>query len=139
MKQKSEVIDKNLNSGALSRFSSDPFFVKSLKDIQTLKGKYSEILITGERMYESVRLYVPPFTAALFSTDGAARDTVFELMQSGMSAVEAVRLVLADEAQNRQRWLDAIVYKLHADRSLGEWQFIEEFKAACNRHALGIS
>jgi|GEM_PF-1966751 len=133
MKQKPEVIDKNLKSGAISRFASDPYFVKSLKDIESSRGKYSEILIVGDKIYESVRLYVPEFTGALFSSEGAERDTVFNLMNDGMSTVDAVRLVIANQKDDRDRWLDAIVYKLSQDEKNNEVQFVEEFKAAFAR------
>ena len=130
MKQKPEVIDKNLNSGAISRFVDDPFFIKSLKDISTVKGKYSELLIVGDAIYESVRLYVPKFTSALFSSDGVERDWVFKLMSDGLSAVDAIRLVLADQKLDRKRWLEAIVFKLNADGRLSANDFISEFKSA---------
>ena len=130
MKQKPEVIDKNLNSGAISRFVDDPFFIKSLKDISTVKGKYSELLIVGDAIYESVRLYVPKFTSALFSSDGVERDWVFKLMNDGLSAVDAIRLVLADQKLDRKRWLEAIVFKLNADGRLSANDFISEFKSA---------
>jgi conjugal transfer ATP-binding protein TraC len=84
----------------------------------------------GDKIYESVRLYVPEFTGALFSSEGAERDTVFKLMNDGMSAVDAVRLVIANQKDDRNRWLDAIVYKLSQDARISELQFIEELKAA---------
>jgi len=130
MKQKSEVIDKNLSSGAISKFVNDPFFIKSLKDITTVKNGFSEVLIVGDTTYESVRLYVPKFTSALFSSDGVERDWVFKLMNDGLSAVDAIGLVLADHKLDRKRWLEAIVYKLNADGRLTANEFISEFKSA---------
>ncbi len=131
MKQKSEVIDKNLNTGSISRFSEDPFFIKSLKDIKTVKGKFSEILIVGDETYESVRLYVPRFASALFSSEGVERDAVFKLMNDGLNAVDAIRLVLADQKSDRARWLDAIVYKLNAEGLITSSEFITELREAC--------
>ena len=51
-------------------------------------------------------------------------------MNDGMSAVDAVRLVIANQKDDRNRWLDAIVYKLSQDARISELQFIEELKAA---------
>ena len=130
MKQKPEVIDKNFKTGAISRFADDPFFVKSLKSISTVKGKYSEILIVGDTAYESVRLYVPRFASALFSSEGVERDWVFKLMSDGVSAVDAIHLVLADQKLDRRRWLNAIVYKLKLDEKISLIEFIEELKDA---------
>ena len=130
MKQKPEVIDKNLKSGAIASFSNDPFFVKSLKDIASVKGKYSEILILGDLTYESVRLYVPRFASVLFSSEGSERDLVFKLMSDGMSAVDAIRLLLDDQQIDRRRWLDTIVYKLATESRITTAQFITEFKIA---------
>lgn len=129
MKQKPEVIDKNIHQGALARFSGDAFFVKSLKDIATVKGKYSELLILGDMTYESVRLYVPAFVSALFSSEGPERDEVFKLMGQGATAIEAVGLVINDLQRDRRRWLDAIVHKLISDQNIDEAEFIKEFRS----------
>jgi conjugal transfer ATP-binding protein TraC len=116
MEQEPEEIDRIVADGVMTRFAGDPYFNKLIKDVKTRKGLYSEILICGESTYEVVRLYVDRFTAALFSTDGAERNLVFELMRSGMPAADAVNLVIRDARGKRARWLRDIVAQLRAEQ-----------------------
>ena len=116
MEQEPEEIDKIVAEGVMTRFAGDPYFNKLIKDVKTRKGEYSEILVCGENTYEVVRLYVDRFTTALFSTEGADRNVVFELMRNGVPAVDAINMVLDDEQGKRTRWLKDIVGQLRAER-----------------------
>lgn len=131
MEQEPEEIDKIVAEGVMTKFAGDPYFNKLIKDIKTRKGEYSEILICGENTYEVVRLYVDRFTAALFSTEGAERNVVFELMRSGVSAVDAVNMVLGDEQGKRTRWLKDIVGQLRAEQ-LSDTEIRQELEEILN-------
>lgn len=116
MEQEPEEIDKIVAEGVMTKFAGDPYFNKLIKDVKSRKGVYSEVLICGPSTYEVVRLYVDRFTAALFSTDGADRDVVFQLMRSGVSAVDAVNMVINDVRGKRNKWLTDIVAQLRAEQ-----------------------
>ena len=95
--QKAEEVDQLFSSGTLKQWAEDDFYRRSVKDLETRKGVYSELLISGDRYYETVRLYVDKFTGALFSSEGDARDAVFQLMRGGMSAVDSVLQIMGDK------------------------------------------
>jgi conjugal transfer ATP-binding protein TraC len=116
MQQEPEEIDKIVAEGVMTKFAGDPFFNKLIKDVKSEKGVFSEILICGGSTYEVVRLYVDRFTAALFSTEGDERNAVFQLMRSGVSAVDAVNMVINDERGKRNKWLADIVEQLRAEK-----------------------
>lgn len=111
LKQKSETIDKAVTDGLLSQFTNDPYFIRSAKDVMTVKGKFSEILISGEQVYESVRLFVDRFTSEMLSTEGETRNVVFGLMNEGMSAVEAINYVIGDEKATRSTWIKDFLFR----------------------------
>jgi conjugal transfer ATP-binding protein TraC len=131
MEQEPEEVDKIVAEGVMTKFAGDPYFNKLIKDLKTKKGEYSEILICGENTYEVVRLYVDRFTGALFSTEGADRNVVFELMRSGIPAVDAVNMVLNDEQGKRSRWLKDIVEQLRAER-LSDTEIRQELEEILN-------
>lgn len=116
MQQEPEEIDKIVAEGVMTKFANDPYFNKLIKDVKSEKGVYSEILICGNGTYEVVRLYVDRFTAALFSTEGDERNAVFQLMRSGVSAVDAVNMVINDVRGKRNKWLAEIVEQLRAEQ-----------------------
>jgi conjugal transfer ATP-binding protein TraC len=115
MEQEPEEIDKIVAEGVMTKFAGDAYFNKLIKDVKTRKGVFSEILMCGESTYEVVRLYVDRFTGALFSTDGADRDVVFQLMRSGVSAVDAINMVIDNVEEKRNRWLKDIVTQLRSE------------------------
>lgn len=131
MEQEPEEIDKIVAEGVMTKFAGDPYFNKLIKDIRTKKGEYSEILICGENTFEVVRLYIDRFTGALFSTEGADRNVVFELMRSGIPAVDAVNMVLDDEQGKRSRWLKDIVDQLRAEQ-LSDTEIRQELEEILN-------
>lgn len=105
LSQTDEEIDSVFSKKLLSSYDTDPYFQKLVKSIETRKGKFSEVLIVGKDYYEAVRLYVDKFTATLFSSEDDARDVVFDLMDSGMSAVDAVHFVMGDKKKSRLDFL----------------------------------
>jgi conjugal transfer ATP-binding protein TraC len=131
MEQEPEEIDKIVAEGVMTKFAGDAYFNKLIKDVKTQKGVCSEILICGENTYEVVRLYVDRFTAALFSTDGADRDVVFQLMRSGVPAADAVNMVLSDERGRRSKWLKDIVAQLRSEH-LSDTEIRQELEEILN-------
>jgi conjugal transfer ATP-binding protein TraC len=87
--------------------------------VETRKGIYSEILVVGRRYYEVARLYVDKFTATMFSSEGDARDLVFELMEQGIPAVDAVHQAMGDKTHSRKQLLELTFNQLrYEDPSL---------------------
>ena len=110
--QKSEEVKKLFEHNILTGFAHDPFFRRMVESIETRKGVFSEILFVGDRYYEAARLYVDRFTSTLFSSEGDARDAVFELMQQGISAVDAVYQVMGDKKRSRLQFLKTAIDQL---------------------------
>jgi conjugal transfer ATP-binding protein TraC len=131
MEQEPEEIDKIVAEGVMTKFAGDAYFNKLIKDVKTQKGICSEILICGESTYEVVRLYVDRFTAALFSTDGADRDVVFQLMRSGVPAADAVNMVISDARGKRGKWLKDIVAQLRSEH-LSDAEIRQELEEILN-------
>lgn len=132
MEQEPEEIDKIVSKGLMTKFADDGFFNKLVKDVKTLKGVYSEILICGESTYEVVRLYVDRFTAALFSTDGDDRDVVFQMMRQGTSAVDAVNMVIGETKAKRMRWIKDVVGQLRGYENMSDADIRKELEEAMN-------
>lgn len=128
MAQEAEEVDKIVKEGILTQFANDPYFNKLIKDIETRKGVYSEILILGNNTYEAVRLYVDRFTSSLFSSEGDDRDAVFSLMDMGMSAVDAVNKIIGDTTKRRKAWITSFVDQLRNSDGLSEAQILEEVR-----------
>lgn len=110
--QKSEEVTKLFNENILTAFASDPYFKRLTESIETRKGIFSEILFIGDRYYEAARLYVDKFTSTLFSSEGDARDAVFDLMQQGVGAVDAVYQVMNDKKRSRKQFLQTVIDQL---------------------------
>lgn len=132
MEQEPEEIDKIVKEGVMTKFKDDPYFAKVIKDIRTEKGKYSEILICGESSYEAVRLYIDRFTGALYASDSEERDAVFQLMNEGMSAVDAVNAVIGNTETKRKQWIKEIVSQLRRFEHLTDAEIKKEMEEAMN-------
>lgn len=128
--QSPEEIGSLGKSNVLTSFAGDAYFEKSIRSVETVKNVFSEILIMGPKTYETVRLYVPRFTATLFSSEGDARETVFELMESGMTAVEAVQKVMGDTTAKRASWAREFFSKYMAVFNLTESEALADMKDA---------
>ena len=129
LKQTPEAIDRIISEEVITAFSGDPWFEKTIKSVDTVKGAFSEILILSPTTYEVVRLHVDKFTEALFSSEGDARDAVFDLMKAGMDAVQAVKAVMSDKKAARGEWLKGVLSKVQADARLTKREFLEEINA----------
>ena len=102
--QEQEEYDQLLREEILTTFVKDPYFSKLLKSIETKKGIFSEIMMLTPSNYEVVRLYVDQFTSAMYSSEGDARDVVFDLMDQGMKPVDAIYQIMNDQRDARMRF-----------------------------------
>ena len=96
----------------LANFAEDAYFRKLISSIETKKGLFSEVLIVGREYYECGRLYVDRFTSTLFSSEDEARDEVFNLMNQGVSAVDAVCQIMNDKSRSRKDYLQTAIAQL---------------------------
>jgi conjugal transfer ATP-binding protein TraC len=121
-----EEVEKVLAQKILSAFADDPYFCKMLKSVETRKGQFSEVLVLGTKSFEVVRLYVDRFTAALFSSEGDARDAVFEMMERGIPAVQAVQAVMGETKSTREAWLRSVVQQMKVHDGLTAAEILAE-------------
>lgn len=128
--QTKEEIGAAFATEALSSFEGDEYFKRLIYGVKTQKGVFSEILIINEDGYQVVRLYVPLFMATLFSSEGEARDQVFQLMNQGMDAVDAVRKVMGDEKTSRTTFIARFLAHLLNNENLTPSQIRAEVNEA---------
>lgn len=128
--QGEEETQQVLSEKVISSFGNDPYFVKLLQSVETRKGDFSEALIFGNGSYEVGRLYLHKLVAALMSSEGAARDEVFALMDRGVPVMDAVRQVLGDAAANRRSWLKSVIDHLRNTEGLSPHEIVREIQAA---------
>ena len=105
-------IDKMIDERFFSEFANDSYFTKTIKSVETVKQVFSEMMIINQKTYEVVRLYVSKFTSNLFSSEGAARDLVFEYMEQGMNPIDAVYRVIGDSKRKRLGWIKDVIDQL---------------------------
>lgn len=129
LQQEAEEIDQVIERRILTKYAGDAYFNRLIRSVQTNKGKFSEILIIGPQVYEVVRLYVDRFTHMLFSSENEARDTVFELMEQGKTALEAVNIVLNDRTEKRRSFVRDFIDSLRKFDRLEDSEIIEEVRS----------
>lgn len=110
--QEESEISGLIKKEILGSYTEDPYFRKLISSIETKKGVYSEVLFVGRDYYECGRLYVDRFTATLFSSEDEARDEVFNLMNQGMPAVDAVCKVMGDKSRSRKDYLQTAIAQM---------------------------
>lgn len=125
-----EEVKRLLAKEILSTFAHDPYFCKLLQSVETRKGQFSEILILGAKSFEVVRLYLDRFTSTLFSSEDAARDAVFDLMDRGMGAVQAVQTVMGDTRTAREAWLRSVLEQMKTHDGLTSAEILSEVAEA---------
>jgi conjugal transfer ATP-binding protein TraC len=125
-----EEVEEVLAKKVLSAFAEDPYFCKLLRSVETRKGQFSEVLVLGTKSFEVVRLYVDRFTATLFSSEGDARDAVFEMMEQGVGAVQAVQSVMGDTKSARETWLKSVVEQMKNHDGLTPSEILAEVAEA---------
>lgn len=111
----------------------DAYFERLVRSVETRKGAFSEILITNSRAYEVVRLYVDQFTGTLFSSEGEARDEVFDLMEQGIPAVDAVKRVMNAKGEAVKDLLSIVLEQIqHEYPNVSKLDLLKSFKEAIN-------
>jgi conjugal transfer ATP-binding protein TraC len=125
LQQPPEEIDKVLEKKLISSFSDDPYFGRLIKSVKSQKGVFSEILIMGRKSYEVVRLYVDKWTATLYSSEGEARDLIFQWMEQGVSPVDAVNRLLNDKEAVSAKWIRSFVDQLQNSYQMNSSEIIE--------------
>lgn len=125
LQQPPEEIDKVLDKKLISSFKDDPYFGRLIKSVRSKKGVFSEILIIGRNSYEVVRLYVDKWTATLFSSEGEARDLIFQWIEQGMSPIDAVNRLLNDKQAACSKWVKSFVEQLHASYEMSNEDIVE--------------
>ncbi|VVE56419.1 type-IV secretion system protein TraC [Pandoraea aquatica] len=128
MAQESEEIDAVVEQKVMTAFANDPYFNRLLRSVESKKGLWSEMLIMGEETYEVCRLYVDKFTGALFSSEGDAKDAVFELMEQGMNVLDAVAQVMGDTRDRRARWMQEFIQVFTGREGMSRKEVINELK-----------
>lgn len=113
LQQPPEEIDKVLDKKLISSFNDDPYFGRLIKSTTSQKGVFSELMIIGRKGYEVVRLYVDKWTATLFSSEGEARDLIFQWIEQGVSPVDAVNRLLNDKEAVSAKWIKSFLAQLH--------------------------
>ena len=112
LQQDASEVDQMVQQRLLGKFTDDRFFVELLKSVHTIKGQYSEIMVQSDVSYEVGRLFLDRFTLALLDSEGASRERIFELMESGVDVVDAVESVIGQGDAKRKRWVSEFVTEL---------------------------
>lgn len=128
--QKEEETNKALADGLLAKHAKDRYFVRALADVTTRKRMFSEAMIIGEHGYEVVRLYLDRTKAALYSSERGDRDAIFDLVDKGVPALEAVRRLQGDRSVRRRDWLRSVVEQLRTDEGLSAREIAAELLEA---------
>ncbi len=111
----------------------DAYFERLVRSVETRKGVFSEILVSNSRSYEVVRLYVDKFTGTLFSSEGDARDEVFDLMEQGIPAVDAVKRVMNSKEEAIKDLLSMVLQQIqHENPNVTKTDLIKTFREVIN-------
>lgn len=87
MKQSMESIDGAMRDG---HFNIDDYGAWRLKQVHTVPGEYSEMMIRRDGDYGVVRYVTDRFTQILFSTKGSERDEILNAIDRNENVVEAI-------------------------------------------------
>jgi conjugal transfer ATP-binding protein TraC len=94
LRQKAEEVDQAVRSGKLF---IDDFLRDYIKSVHTIKGKYSEIYMKCGDTSGIGRLFVDPYTYALFTTDGDKVQFLQSLVEKGMTWDGAIRKAIVTD------------------------------------------
>ncbi|QTA78504.1 Putative Type IV secretion system protein, TraC-like [Desulfonema limicola] len=99
--QKEEEISQVV---ADNRLTLSDFMVEYIKSVHTITGKYSEVYIKTDDSGGIGRLFVDPFTYALFTTNPGESQYIYDLLDSGMSVSDAItEAVESDFGRSQKR------------------------------------
>lgn len=81
-----------------SRLSLEPYMESLLKTVHTVQGEYAEMMIIGPDGYAIGRLWLDPFSSALYTTKASEYTAIKNAEREGLSLSEAIeRLVIEKE------------------------------------------
>lgn len=92
LRQKQESIDALVKNG---RLATSEYMLRALKSLQTVHGKYSEMMISGPNGWSIARLVVDPFTEKLYSTQPDEFDAIERMRAAGKPLEEALDALVA--------------------------------------------
>jgi len=95
--QEPSSVDDAMKSGALT--SLDPYAAYLMKQVHTVPGSYSEIMIFRGNNYGIYRSVSDKFTNVMFSTRGKEFDLILDAIDRGIGAVDAVNYYIEHEAE----------------------------------------
>lgn len=95
LQQKAEAIDSAIEGG---KFKIDPYGAYVLKNVHTVRGRYSEVMVKrSESDWGVVRLALNRFTQVMYSTSGAERDDILAELDAGGDAITAINNFISAE------------------------------------------
>ena len=96
LSQKDDVIHavtKESQDSAVPSLNISPYEKELMLSLQTVQGKYSEILIRGPHGFAVGRLLLDPFSRILYSTQADEFATVKDYVSKGKTMAEAIEIV----------------------------------------------
>ncbi len=82
-----------------SRLSLEPYMESLLKTVHTVQGEYAEMMIIGPEGYAVGRLWLDPFSSALYTTKASEFIAIKNKEAAGLSLIEAIE-ELVNEKEN---------------------------------------
>lgn len=97
--QKNEIIEQ---AKAEKKLSLHDYFFELLKSVDTVKGKYSEVMISGAGGLGIGRLIADRYSYYLYTTDATDKKKIKDVQkQLGCSVRDAIKQIIAIENQNK--------------------------------------
>jgi conjugal transfer ATP-binding protein TraC len=113
LKQPSGVVDAMQRDKIMSELGDWGY--DEVRGLRTLPGLYSEVFVATHSGMGVGRLVLERYRQVLFSTRGRERDWVFEKMQSGMSAADAIAAFIEMErAETASRTVGRVRRRIQA-------------------------
>jgi conjugal transfer ATP-binding protein TraC len=112
LQQDKDELKKVIDEGVIAEFANSPHFNLLIRDVETLKGQWSEALIIGGGNYEVVRLYVDQFMNLLFTTDPDENTGLMAEIAAGVPPVEAIDQAMGNRDREIKHWLSGVVKHL---------------------------
>jgi conjugal transfer ATP-binding protein TraC len=80
-----------------SRLSLEPYMESLLKTVHTVQGEYAEMMIMGPEGYAIGRLWLDPFSSALYTTKAAEFTAIKHKESQGLSLIEAIEELVIEK------------------------------------------
>jgi len=123
-------IEEVIRQDRFSPHSTDPFFSRYLKSVETERFKFSEVMIIGPKFYEIGRIYLDKLMGEIYNSESESREKVFAMMEAGVPALDAVLSYMGDQSRHRQQSMRELVDMLRGFEPLSDEDLLNEFKEA---------